>query len=132
MVAFIMLNPSTADENVLDPTLRRCMGFAGQWGYGGMEIVNLFAYRATDPSKLRQVNDPVGDENDLTIRLAEDRNEIMVAGWGVHGTYQGRDQAVLENRRYPDKWHCLGLTKDGHPRHPLYLAKSLTPERWLP
>ena len=124
MVAFLMLNPSTADENVLDPTLKRCMSFAGQWGYGGMEIVNLFAYRATDPKKFKQVNDPVGPDNDSFIGLAEERNAMVVAAWGVHGTYRDRVTEVLALRHFVEKWFCLGMTKHGEPRHPLYLAKT--------
>ena len=128
IVAFLMLNPSTADENVLDPTLKRCMNFAGQWGYGGMEIANLFAYRSTNPQLLRHLDDPVGPENDRHILEVEQRCAMIVAGWGVHGTYRNRVNAVLTLRQYPEKWFCLGTTKNGEPRHPLYLASTTMPQ----
>lgn len=130
-VCFLMLNPSTADEYELDPTLRRCAGFAKRWGAGGIEILNLFALRSTDPDGIYTMDDPVGPDNDRTIRaLASVTPEIVVA-WGVHGSWMNRAEAVLEILRQTECVPlCLGVTKDGHPRHPLYL-RGTTERRLL-
>ncbi len=122
-VLFIGLNPSTADDQCDDPTVRRCIGFAQRWGYGGLILVNLFAYRTTDPTGLTEVNDPVGPDNDRWIAIEQTRAERVVAAWGNHGVLLNRDNAVLENLT---QVYCLGITKPGCPRHPLYLA-SKTP-----
>ena len=119
---FIMLNPSTADEAADDPTIRRCCGFVRRWGYGALEVVNLFALRATDPAALYADADPVGPENDSHISAAAADAKIIVAAWGVHGTLYGRGPAVRDllqgqGRRLT----ALGVTKDGQPRHPLYM-----------
>jgi hypothetical protein len=124
-VLFVGLNPSTADETNDDPTIRRCIAFARAWGFSGICMANLFAFRATDPADMLAAADPVGVENDDWLeRLAESAG-LVVAAWGVHGTYMGRDARVKE--RIPDM-HYLRLTKDGHPGHPLYLPKTLTPQ----
>ncbi|MEZ6243679.1 MAG: DUF1643 domain-containing protein [Phycisphaerales bacterium] len=120
-VCFCLLNPSTADEFVLDPTLTRCLGFAQRWGFAAMEVVNIFALRSTDPAALRGHEDPVGGENDKAIRRAVRRSDLVVAGWGTHGELRGRGAAVgmmLANLCEPV---CLGVTAAGHPKHPLYL-----------
>jgi hypothetical protein len=123
-VMFVGLNPSTADECVDDPTIRRCMGFARDWGYGALVMVNLFAYRATHPSVLSEVADPVGPRNDYWLMAASRRVELILAAWGIHGTLRGRDAAALGKLKCV---HCLGTTKAGHPRHPLYLPRRVTP-----
>jgi len=120
VVAFVMLNPSTADARRDDPTIRRCVGFAQRWGYGGIEVVNLYAYRATDPRALRTVRDPVGPGNRRHMRRALRRAALVVLAWGAnaHGDrLTGVGQA-----------HCLGLTRAGQPRHPLYLRRDVRPE----
>ncbi len=122
---FIGLNPSTADEVADDPTIRRCIDYAKQWGYGALCMVNLFAFRATDPAVMKSHTDPVGIENDRWIAgLARDAG-VVVAAWGIGGSHLQRDRAVelLLDR----KLSCLKVTKDGHPAHPLYLEKTLTP-----
>jgi hypothetical protein len=119
-VAFIGLNPSTADESLDDPTIRRCVGFAKSWGFGGLVMLNLFAFRSTDPQVLREVADPIGPHNDGWIESETRRREVICC-WGVHGTLKDRDSAVLKTLRGAK---CLGTTKDGHPRHPLYLSKD--------
>jgi hypothetical protein len=117
-----MLNPSTADATQDDPTIRRCIGFARAWGYGALEVVNLFACRATDPERLRRVPDPVGPENDRHILRAVRRASETVVAWGNRGVHLGRHDAVLRLlRRRRVAVHCLGRTQAGHPRHPLYL-----------
>lgn len=128
MMLFIMLNPSTADAVVDDPTIRRCIGFAEREDMGGIEVVNLFAFRATDPKDMKSAADPVGPENDTVIRQALMEAETVVCAWGAHGNHQGRSQAVLDLiRGEGHKPLSLGpLTKGGQPRHPLYL-KADTP-----
>lgn len=118
---FVLLNPSTADAEQDDPTLRRCLGFARREGCGSLEIVNLFAYRTTQPALLKMISDPIGVENDQHIAAAAQRANIIVLGWGTHGTYRARDREVLQLlTAYP--LYCLELTKNGYPKHPLYCA----------
>jgi len=116
----IGLNPSTADATLDDPTVRRCVGFVRDWGFGGLALVNLFAFRAIDPSSLVGPPDPVGPENDDWIARLADESDLVVAAWGVHGGLKARDSAVI---RMLGPLHCLGRTKDGFPRHPLYLSR---------
>ena len=124
-VLWIMLNPSTADEETLDPTIRRCMGFAKAWGFGGIDVVNLFAWRATEPRLLRAARDPVGPSNDEMIAAAVHEAAAIVAAWGNHPMALARGRAVRQLAVKLDKsvW-CLGLTKAGEPRHPLFVAGS--------
>lgn len=121
---FIMLNPSTADATKDDPTVRRCIGFAKRWGYGVLEVVNIFAYRATAPADLWPLSDPVGPENDAHIADAVQRASIVIAAWGTHGAYRGRGAEVAA--RLTDA-KCLGATQAGHPRHPLYVPGDTRP-----
>lgn len=122
-VAMILLNPSTADASRDDPTLRRCIGFARRWGFASLEVVNLFAYRATRPQQLRQATDPVGPENDDHLMRAARNAGVVVAAWGVHGVLAGRNLEVLRMLAGLGlSLSCLGLTKTGHPRHTLYLS----------
>ena len=133
-VAFVLLNPSTADAGRDDPTLRRCAGFARRWGYGAVEIVNLFAYRCTDPRGLRAAADPVGPGNDRHLRRAVRGAALVVAGWGAGGRLAGRDRAVADwlARAVPERLACLGLTRAGCPRHPLHLPGGAAPQPWRP
>jgi hypothetical protein len=136
VATFIMLNPSTADAEVDDPTIRKCLGFCKQWGCGRLHVVNLFALRTSRPQDLKTGVEPVGPENSAQFVRAilgrrqsrEHRRQTgpLVCAWGVHGGYLGRDREVMDWIRnfsltMPT---CLGLTKDGHPRHPLYVAYS--------
>lgn len=122
-VCFVLLNPSVADAERDDPTLRRCMGFARAWGYGGLEVVNLFAFRATHPAKLKRAAHPVGPNNDRVICEAQERAALVVVGWGMHGN-EDRVHAVYSLLSKPV---CLGYTKQGHPRHPLYVPGTASP-----
>ena len=124
-VTFVMLNPSTADAGHDDPTIRRCVGFAQSWGYGRLEVVNLFAYRATSPRELFAADDPVGPENEAWLRSATNAREVVVA-WGDYGR-ASRGTLVWIAAPAP---RCLGLTALGQPRHPLYLPKDRTPQPW--
>jgi hypothetical protein len=119
---FIMLNPSTADATLDDPTIRRCIKFAKRWDCGGIEVANLFGYRATDPSELLGDYDPIGPENDRYIREVAEQCHPVVLAWGAKGSLGGRYKAVLQQLESVGvKLFHLGLTKDGFPRHPLYL-----------
>jgi hypothetical protein len=126
---FIMCNPSVADAERDDPTIRRCIGFAKKWGMHGIEVVNLFAYRATEPDKLLQVDDPVGPQNDAHLIGATARAGLVVAAWGWHGTHRGRDGEVARLLAW-SHLQCLGKTKNGHPRHPLYVRADAVLERF--
>lgn len=133
-VTFVMLNPSTADERQDDPTIRRCISFAMQWGYQALTIVNLFALRATDPVRLYGHPDPVGPENDRWIREAAEDSARVVCAWGVHGALRDRGRHVLVLLEAIDRnvvW-CFGKTKAAAPRHPLYLPGNSVLERWWP
>lgn len=130
-LAFCMLNPSTADERVLDPTVRRCWGYAQSWQAGSLEIVNVFAYRSTDPRALKQVADPVGEHNDKAIIAAGQACDLLVVAWGTHAHLHNRAQKVREllaREQIPAV--SLALTKDGQPRHPLYLPAQAWPQWW--
>ena len=121
-VLFIGLNPSTADEEVDDPTIRRCSGYAQKWGYGGFIMVNLFAYRTTLPSNLKKVKYPVGKDNDKYIMTLSKKADITVAAWGNNGNLYSRDKQVLS---LVPSLMCLKINKSGQPAHPLYLKKDL-------
>jgi hypothetical protein len=112
-VLFVMLNPSTADADRFDPTVRRCFGFARDWGFGSMEVVNLFALRSTYPEQLKKVSDPVGPENDAIILKAVKESDLVVAAWGIHGKLHGRDMAVQKLVRGIRDLHCIGTAKAG-------------------
>jgi hypothetical protein len=120
-VLWIMLNPSTADEVELDPTVRRCIGFAKAWGYGGIEVCNIFALRSTDPKVLYSHPDPVGPDNDDAITNSADAARV-VAAWGVHGALRGRGAELAKMFDGVVNLECLGVTKDRHPKHPLYVS----------
>ena len=121
---FIGLNPSTADETRDDPTVRRCINFAKDWGFGALCMTNLFAFRATDPTVMKVQSDPNGPDNNATLKKLATDAGVVVAAWGTHGTHRGRDKEVLG--MLPGL-KCLALTKDGLPKHPLYLLKALRP-----
>jgi len=126
---FVGLNPSTADECVNDSTVARGIGFAQVWGYGSLEMLNIFAFRAKDPRKMYAAADPIGPMNDEAILKTARDAALVVAAWGTRGAYRGRGEEV---RRLLDgvPLHHLGLTKDGHPRHPLYLRGDTKPRPW--
>jgi len=123
-VMIIGLNPSTADETTDDPTLIRCMNFAKAWGYGGVCMTNLFAYRATDPNKMKLQKDPIGSDNDVWLAKLAKQAGIVVAAWGNDGAYLNRSTVVKD--MLPNL-HCLKMNKSGEPAHPLYLKADLKP-----
>lgn len=126
---FIMLNPSTADASLDDPTIRRCMGFARNRGYGGIIVANLFAYRATSPADMKRADAPVGGLNDshlaALMQWALRADVPVIAAWGANGSFQGRDQTVIALADLVGcDLMCLGTTAAGHPRHPLYVPAA--------
>tara|TARA_R110002094_G_scaffold53486_8_gene64809 strand:+ start:1346 stop:1852 length:507 start_codon:yes stop_codon:yes gene_type:complete len=130
-VMFVMLNPSTATEVQNDPTVERCERRARHLGYGGFRVTNIFAYRATDPRDMRAVADPVGPGNDMAIREGAAWADDIIAAWGVHGEHHMRGPAVGEMlRQEPTPLFHLGLSKAGHPKHPLYLPYAQAPVGW--
>lgn len=118
-VLFVMLNPSTADGEHDDPTIRRCIGFARSWGYGALLVANLLAFRATDPDDLPAMPDAVGPENDAWLARLSRRAALVVAAWGAD-TITGSRAPVVE-AMFAGQLHALGLTARGAPRHPLYM-----------
>ena len=131
-VIWIMLNPSTADATKDDATIRRCINFARAWGFGGIEVVNLFAYRATNPRDLFETRDPIGPDNDAMLRHMMTRydRDLFVAAWGAFPKYLGnRDKDVLEMMK-EKRLECLGVTAEGYPRHPVRLASDTPRETY--
>lgn len=131
-VAWVMLNPSTADAEVDDPTIRRCMGFARDWGYGGIRVVNLYAFRATNPADLWKADDPVGPDNNINLRRVF-REQLLnkapvMAAWGAFAK-QDRVDEVLKMAG-SERLQCLDVTQSGAPRHPLYLPKNSNRSHW--
>ena len=126
-VQFVLLNPSTADEKDDDPTVRRCVGFAKRWGYGFLEIRNIFSLRCTNPINLRCAARPIGENKieDILTSLSVFSFDKIVFGWGVHGKLMNRGQNVINSttkRGMPI--YCFGFTKNEQPKHPLYLRNS--------
>jgi len=127
IAVWIMLNPSTADADLDDPTVRRCISFSKENRCDGLTIINLFAGRATRPKNLFEMDDPVGPENDEEIKkvLAMDNVRLVVAAWGTKGVRQGRDREVVEKLLIPwGPMTCLGVNRDGSPKHPLYIPSD--------
>lgn len=124
---FILLNPSTADGQTTDATIGRCIAYARRWGYGGVEVVNVFSLRAMSPKVLLAAEDPVRPENEEHIAAMARRVGLVVAGWGNHGAHRGQAGRVLGLLRGVELHH-LRLTKLGQPQHPLYLSGALLPE----
>ncbi len=130
-VAFVMLNPSTATEVQNDPTIERCEQRARRLGFGGFRAVNIFALRATDPRDMRAAADPEGPRNAAFLEDAARWADMVIAAWGVHGAHRNHGPAVAARLvAAGHALHHLGLTKHGHPRHPLYLPYSAQPQRW--
>ena len=132
----VMLNPSTADADHDDPTIRRCMAFARRERFGGIHVLNLFAYRSTSPTDMKAAADPIGPENDGELdRLfiaAKEYGTPVLAAWGAHGDFRQRASQVRGlARAIGANLQCLGTTDKGHPRHPLYVPGN-QPLEWLP
>ena len=129
---FLMLNPSTATELANDPTVERCERRARALGFGAFRVTNVFAFRATDPKRMRAHPEPVGrPENDAAILDAAAWADAVVCAWGTHGAHLGRGAEVERLLRGAGhRLHVLGLSKEGHPKHPLYLGYAVQPQPW--
>ena len=130
-VLFIMLNPSRATERQNDPTIERCERRARALGFGGFRAVNIFGLRETHPRLLRRHPAPVGPDNDAIVARGCDWADTIIAAWGAHGDHLGRGAEMRELLiATPRPVHHFGLTKQGHPRHPLYIAYARSPGPW--
>ncbi len=128
---FVMLNPSTATEIQNDPTVERCERRARSLGFGAFRVCNIFAYRATNPRHMRAQGDPVGPANDTAIQQSCDWADQIICAWGTHGEHMNRGPAVTDLlRAQPKPLFHLGLSKAGHPKHPLYIGYNVQPEIW--
>lgn len=135
-VLWVMLNPSTADAKTNDPTIRKCIGFSSRWGYRALEVVNLFAFRATDPRELARAwaagVEVVGPDTNQHIRFAAQEADRVVVAWGGFSgcgiTARAREVCGLLGEAPA---LCLGVTKDGQPRHPLMLPYATSTEPWV-
>lgn len=119
---FIGLNPSTADETNDDPTIRRCINFAQKWGYGALCMVNLFAFRATNPKDMMNSIEPIGKMNNEYLLMLSQLADVTIAAWGTNGSYLGRDREVIKKL---GNMKCLRKTKEGFPGHPLYIPSNI-------
>jgi hypothetical protein len=130
-VLFVMLNPSKATEIENDPTVERCERRARALGFGGVQVTNIFAWRETSPKLMRQAKDPVGPDNDMILNEGILWADQVIAAWGTHGAHLGRGAQVQEllSRSQTPVYH-LGLSKDGHPKHPLYIRYAQEPIFW--
>jgi len=130
-VTFVMLNPSTATEVQNDPTVERCERRARAMGFAAFQVVNIFAFRATDPRDMRAAPDPIGPENDAAILQAAAWADQIICAWGAHGAHLSRGasvEALLRGAGHP-LFH-LGLTRGGAPKHPLYIGYQVQPTQW--
>ena len=126
LVMFIGLNPSTANEDSDDPTIRRVKKFASEWGYGGVYMMNLFGIVSSDPSVLLTADNPIGDNNEYLEHISRKCSKVIFA-WGAFQV-NGRDKVVAD--MFPDAYALL-LNKNGSPRHPLYVPANVTPIKFL-
>lgn len=124
-ILFIMLNPSTADADADDPTIRRVIRFATSWGYGGVYVANLYAFRSTDPKALKHADDPIGNENVAHITQLIGMVSKVVYAWGNN---QKEPSWLSELVQTP---YCIDLSKKGIPKHPLYLKNELIPKVYV-
>jgi len=128
---WMMLNPSTADETQNDPTVERCEQRARQWGYGGVEVYNIFAYRATDPSDMKAQAEPIGPDNDKWAAefAKQSQHTLAILGWGEHGKHRDRGAEVLKIiQSHQGQVQVLKVNKSGHPKHPLYIGYKQKPQ----
>lgn len=132
MALFVMLNPSTADADLDDPTIRRCMGFATSLFFSGIVVLNLYALRATNPQALKETADPIGPRNVGYLWAALKEYRDVVCAWGVNAPQDRVDEFLLLAAASDARMWCLGTTKGGAPRHPLYVKSSTKLIRWPP
>lgn len=124
---FVMLNPSTADAEVDDATIRSCIRLSKTWSFGSFEVVNLFGLRATDPAEIAKAADPFGPKIGDVMDAAINRCDVVICAWGAHPMAERRARDITSwVRGWKPSAYCLGKTKAGAPKHPLYI-KSGTP-----
>lgn len=129
-LAFIMLNPSTADATKNDPTIGRCMSFAATWGYSEMIVGNLYALRSSDPSVLKTSLDPVGPENANWLDHIACKAETIVCAWGGNAAAERAQAFYTQMTDAGRALYCLGMNKDRSPKHPLYIKGTKQLEEW--
>lgn len=127
IVSFVGLNPSTAESDVDDPTVRKCYTWARKWGFEKMVMLNLYAYRATSPEEMHKAADPIGPDNDDVLHQAATESNMIVAAWGAGASKERADQVLPLIRSSVSDLVCMGLNQDGSPKHPLYLAAKTQP-----
>lgn len=128
---FIILNPSTADYFVNDPTVSRCISYAKSWGFGALIVTNIFAFRSTNPRALKTIDDPVGPLNNDYILQGALQSKQVICAWGDHGNLGNRSTIVREMLdKHRIKLYYLRLTNKKQPGHPLYLSKDIKPTEW--
>jgi len=131
-LVFCMLNPSKADAEKDDPTIRRCIDYAKREHAQGLLVINLYAYRATDPEKLWKAVNPIGPDNYIHLQQVGRLAGRIVCAWGTKAQPEVVNAAVGIFRSSGAEMLCLGTTKDGHPRHPLYVKKVQPLIPWSP
>lgn len=131
LLTFIMLNPSTADAELDDPTIRKCKGFCDRFGYGALQVVNLFDFRATNPDELKKTSYPASKHNMDIIRAAAIMSDKVICAWGTKGIYNRQNEKVLQMLGKENiSLYALDITKDGHPKHPLYVPYDTELKRY--
>jgi hypothetical protein len=128
-ICWLMLNPSTADAKENDPTITKCLGFSKRWGYGGLDVVNLYGYRSTDPGRLREATDPVGPRNDRIIEQVARSVSLVICAWGANGRTRA-NSITRRLRMLGIELHHIGLTAKGHPYHPLMVPYNQPLSVW--
>jgi hypothetical protein len=131
-ILFIMLNPSKADEIYNDPTIIRCKGFVKRWKSPGLIVGNLYALRSKYPKALWKANDPVGPANDDYLELLIKKVKFIVCAWGTNAKKDRIKTFLRLANKCGVRLYCLGITKDGHPRHPLFVKKDQKLIQWFP
>lgn len=134
-VLWVMLNPSTADENVNDPTIEAIIDFTQRWGFGGIEVCNAYAYRTKSPALLKAARYPIGPDNDRTLQAMmgaiSEENGIVMAAWGAH-IQAGRAHSIRTDAMLcSTPLYHLGLNKNGSPKHPLYIRRDTPRREWF-
>ncbi len=133
-IAFLMLNPSTATSDNNDPTVAKCCTYASAAGGTFLTVVNIFAFRSTDPDVLKTVDDPIGPENDSYILNVVSQSTMTICAWGKHGRILKRGAQVVQrliDNGLSERLYSLHLNGDGSPGHPLYLPLKNTPQKWI-
>lgn len=126
-IVFVMLNPSTADAEKDDPTIRRLKGFCEKWKVKGFRVMNLYAFRATNPDDMLNAEDPVGPENDTWLKALTCPGKVVICAWGTKAKPERCRKVVSLLKANGCRLFCLGVTKDGFPKHPLYIPGNQKP-----